>query len=84
MFTFKIDNVDFADKELRIINNNGQPDFQGRIEIRINGQWGTLCSKGTSIKIGRSACRMMKYLDGQLMNPPSTEGGVDFCSNYLG
>lgn len=27
---------------------------------------------------------MMKYLDGQLKNPPSEEGGADFCANYMG
>ena len=84
MFTFKIDNIDFADKDMRILDNEGQPNFKGRLELRVNGKWGTICAKGTSDKIGRGACRMMKYLDGQLKNPPSSEGGSDFCSGYEG
>lgn len=27
---------------------------------------------------------MLKFLDGQLKNPPSTEGGSDFCSAFEG
>ena len=64
MFTFKIDNIDFADKDMRILNNEGSPSFKGRLEVRVNGKWGTICSKGTTDKIGRGACRMMKFLDG--------------------
>jgi hypothetical protein len=84
MFTFKVDNIDFAAKDLRILDNEGQLSFKGRLEVRVNGKWGTICSKGTSDKIGRESCRMMKYLDGLLKNPPAEEGGADFCSNFEG
>jgi len=53
------------------------------VEIRLNGKWGTICSKGTTDKIGREVCRMLRYQDGILKNPV-TDGGSDFCSNYDG
>jgi len=44
-FVYKVDNVDFSAKDLRILNAFGKPSHEGRIEIRLNGRWGTICSK---------------------------------------
>lgn len=80
-FTFKVDNVDFCDRDIRIIDNEGMPSHRGRIELRLNGKWGTICAKGTTEKIGREVCRMLKYQDGIMKNPPDAS---DFCSSFDG
>ena len=35
-----------ADLDMRIMNYQNQPDYMGRIEFRLDGKWGTVCSKG--------------------------------------
>lgn len=35
--TIKIDNVDMADLDLRILNHKGQPAYMGRVEFRLDG-----------------------------------------------
>jgi len=42
--TFKVDNVDFVSSDIRIVNHEGQLSAVGRVEFRINGVWGTVCS----------------------------------------
>lgn len=44
-FVYKIDNIDFAAKNLRIVNHLGKPSHEGRVEIRVNGKWGSVCRK---------------------------------------
>jgi hypothetical protein len=44
-FTFKVDNIDFVSADMRIVDNLGELASEGRIEIRINGVWGTINSK---------------------------------------
>jgi len=44
-YTFKIDNVDFAAKDIRILDYNGKSNWKGRVEMRLNGRWGSICKK---------------------------------------
>ena len=80
-FTYKIDNVDFAEVDLRILNADGLPSAAGRVEFRLDGYWGTICSIGTSNSAAKLICKKLNYLDGFIKNPPNIPG---FCSNYNG
>ena len=40
--TFKVDSPDFSKSDIRILNHKGEPDYQGRVEFRLNGKWGTV------------------------------------------
>jgi len=44
-YTFKIDNIDMAMKDIRIVNFNGRISHKGRVEMRLNGRWGSICKK---------------------------------------
>ena len=44
-FTFKVDNIDFVSSDMRIVDFAGELASEGRIEIRINGKWGTINSE---------------------------------------
>jgi len=43
--TVKIDNVDMARLHLRLLDPQGNPASKGRVEMRLNGVWGTVCNK---------------------------------------
>jgi hypothetical protein len=77
---FKVDNPDFAKSDIRILNDKGQPDYQGRLEFRVTGKWGTVNMKGTEQSSARLICKAMNYVDGEYMNDGETK---DFCETYL-
>ena len=65
-YTFKIDNVDFAEKDVRILNSEGIPAPAGRVEFRLDGRWGSICSRGMTASAARTICRSLKFQDGTL------------------
>lgn len=58
-----------AEKDIRIINNEGHPSYTGRVEIRQNGKWGSISAKGVTASTARMICRNLKYQDGTVKNP---------------
>jgi hypothetical protein len=40
----KVDNVDLMTQNVRILNYKGEPDNRGRVEMRLNGEWGSFSS----------------------------------------
>jgi hypothetical protein len=56
-YTIKVDNYDMAEKNVRIIDFKGQPNSQGRVEFRNNGEWGTGCARGSEENAVRTICR---------------------------
>jgi len=55
--TFKIDNIDFCTSDLRIIDSNGEISNEGRVEMRNNGLWGSVCAKNMNSYAARVICR---------------------------
>lgn len=50
--------MQFSDAtEIRLVN--GKSPFEGRIEIKHNGTWGTICDDGFSINDTKVVCRML-------------------------
>lgn len=44
----QVDNVDMIDSDIRIIDHRGMLSSFGRVEERVRGVWGTICSKGSN------------------------------------
>ncbi|KAH3776285.1 hypothetical protein DPMN_177706, partial [Dreissena polymorpha] len=61
----------FTDKDIRLIG--GYSALEGRVEIRIHGVWGTMCSYGFDVNDANVLCRMLHkdlrsldyYIDGR-------------------
>ena len=53
-----IDNNNTTDTTpIRLVG--GHNDHEGRVEVLINGNWGTVCDDGWSIHAGNVVCRML-------------------------
>ena len=55
--TYKIDNTDLSESDIRILNANGESSHAGRLEFRQNGIWGTACMKEMNDWAARVICR---------------------------
>lgn len=51
--TVRVNNIDFAKSDIRIIDHEGLPSYQGRVEFRVSGKWGTVDSQGTNAAFAR-------------------------------
>jgi len=65
-YTFKVDNVDMAQSDIRILDYNGQPSYEGRVEFRINGRWGSVCKRKITASAGKMICKTLGFVDGKI------------------
>ena len=79
----KIENVDMISGNVRILDSNGKLSFKGRVEIKSNGVWGTICATGLMPSAAKLICKEIGYYGGKFLNPNEREGRK-FCSNYEG
>lgn len=64
--TIKVNNPDFSKSDVRILDEDGIPSFEGRVEFRVGGKWGTVSNEGTSQAFARQVCRVLNYKDGDI------------------
>lgn len=50
--------------ELKVTLREGSTSNQGRVELSVNGTWGTICDDHWGIKEGDVICRMLGYSEG--------------------
>jgi len=84
----KIDNVDLVEKDIRILNHAGELSNEGRVEMRYEGIWGTICSLGNNKQSAKRICLDIGYKDGEWLSPDGS-AGKNFCKvfnneNYCG
>ena len=79
--TFKIDNVDMIQSELRILDFAGNFASQGRVDIRLRGTWGSLCSLGANEFTAKTICKELGYASGRLGGACDGYQGNNFCGH---
>ena len=81
----KVDNADMVEKDMRILDDKGLLSAEGRLEMRIEGQWGTICAKRNNIESARRICKDLGYKDGKWAYPlDSLDKAKDFCKTFKG
>lgn len=74
-----------AEKDIRIVSHVGSPSFVGRLEFRLSGFWGTVCSKGMTPLAAKIICQELKYKNGDIKTfSPGQESSDGFCRNFNG
>ena len=79
----KIDNIDLVEKDIRILDDKGKLSHKGRLEIRKEGVWGTICSFGNNSFSAKRICKDLGYIDGEWGTDKSSMLN-GFCSNFNG
>jgi hypothetical protein len=79
----KIDNIDMIANDVRIIDSEGRTTYRGRLEIRSQGVWGTICAASLDNSAAKIICKQIGYKEGKFLNPHENKGR-GFCSNYEG
>lgn len=77
----KVDNVDLVEKDIRILSWDGTLSNYGRLEIRLAGEWGTICNMGNNAHSATVVCKDLGYKGG---NWESTDKSPTFCENVKG
>ena len=69
-----------VEKDVRILNDYGIVDSIGRLEIRLDGVWGTVNGLEAKDNVARISCIGMGYSDGIIMGNCLTEYR-DYCGD---
>ncbi|PFH37729.1 scavenger receptor cysteine-rich domain-containing protein [Besnoitia besnoiti] len=70
-FIYRSDSIDDVDRDVRVVDAYGKLSPTGRLEIRRNGVWGSVCKQGDftifTIDSARKACHELGYLHGMYL-----------------
>jgi len=76
----KVDNIDLIEKDIRIVDGKGNLSNKGRLEVRLNGKWGTICTLRNNDESARRICKDLGFKEGKWI----TQAGQVSCKNYNG
>jgi hypothetical protein len=77
----KVDNVDLVERDFRILDSKGKISHEGRLEVRVNGKWGTICNQNNNEISAWRICRDLGYNSGKWLGKNEQ---VNFCKNFKG
>lgn len=79
----KVDNVDLVEKDIRILDAEGNLSNYGRVEIRLLGEWGSICNLGNQDISAQLICKDLGYKSGSWASLEPTfcslAQGKDYC-----
>lgn len=64
----RVENIDMVRTDVRILNNRGEMSSLGRLEIKKDGVWGTVCGIGLSEMSATVVCKDLGYENGIYLN----------------
>ena len=79
----KVDNVDLVEKDIRIVTGKGKFSNEGRIEVRREGNWGSICALDNNKKAAKRICKDLGYRDGEWKSP-SDASAKNYCKSFNG
>jgi len=79
----KVDSVDLVEKDIRILNSKGELSNEGRIEVRREGVWGTICALGNNRGSAKRICKDIGYRDGE-WKTPKDQTAKNYCKSFNG
>lgn len=67
-YTYHLDSIDDIKSSIRIVDSFGKLSSLGRLEIRVNNKWGSVCKKGPNFSFtddsAKRACRDLGFPNG--------------------
>jgi hypothetical protein len=80
----KVDNIDLVEKDIRILDDKGNNSNAGRLEVRLNGRWGTICRLRNNEESSKRICLDLGFQDGHWIKDDClTYKGKDFCGTEI-
>ncbi len=76
----KVDNLDLVEKDIRIVDSKGNLSNTGRLEVRMNSKWGTVCTLRNNEESARRICKDLGFKEGKWL----TSAGQVSCQNFNG
>lgn len=86
-YTYHLDSIDDIKSDVRIVDAFGKLSSLGRLEIRVNGQWGSVCKKGPHFTFSddsaKRACKDLGFPNGiYLKESCGHTNGQNYCAGY--
>lgn len=76
----RVDNIDLVEKDIRIVDSKGNLSNIGRLEVRLNGKWGTVCTLRNNDESARRICKDLGFREGKWVS----QAGQVSCQNFNG
>lgn len=68
--------TDDSEPIVRLVN--GSNSSEGRVEVRVNGTWGTVCDPNFSFGDAQVVCRMLGYVTAEKATEPNAYGTGEY------
>uniref|UniRef100_A0A8C9M1C8 LCCL domain-containing protein n=1 Tax=Piliocolobus tephrosceles TaxID=591936 RepID=A0A8C9M1C8_9PRIM len=86
-YTYQLDSIDNIKSNVRIVDTFGKLSSLGRLEIRINNKWGSICKKGMNFTFSddsaKRACKDLGFPSGIIIKENCGDiNGQNYCAGH--
>ncbi|SBS87747.1 LCCL domain-containing protein, putative [Plasmodium ovale] len=86
-YTYHLNSIDDIKSNIRLVDPFGKLSSLGRLEIRINNKWGTVCKKGPNFSFtddsAKRACKDLGFVSGIYVKQNCANiDGQNYCAGY--